>query len=378
MVEFIGIVSLSPLLANANSDMDDNDIMAQFNKPEMDAKNPPASLIPRLHVIKYTKLCHNNPQLPKELAGKLLAPWEELRGSRDDLHSLFTQLLLGDAIAAEYLLAHLMSRIYKRKDGLCLGKFSMNIFGVPNSNNFAKRLSTLLQLIMSTSHYLPMTIDNLNSLSFVPKKDYASNRLVSGLLQLSSGTHLILDETAMNDGQLNQQGITNLTSLGHMVKTQSVDYDFGFHKLPFETDIPCLVLSEGRSMLPQDVQIMLKPQGEVNEETINAIFANVGKTLEVEVLSRLRNYITIAKMRSFDISEEAMNFVQEDFVRERQNANSQVKTSNDLHTLLVLARLMALSRGETSINPNIWNEAKNMETERKQRSSHLPTRPQMP
>ena len=78
MVEFIGIVSLSPLLANAHSDMDDNDILAQFNKPEMDAKNPPASLIPRLHVVKFTKLCHNNPQLPKELVSKNV-PWEELR-----------------------------------------------------------------------------------------------------------------------------------------------------------------------------------------------------------------------------------------------------------------------------------------------------------
>ena len=100
-----------------------------------------------------------------------------------------------------------------------------------------------------------MTIDNLNTLTFVPKKDYATNRLVSGLLQLSGGTHLILDETAMNDGQLNQQGITNLTSLGLMIKQQSIEYDFGFHKLPFETDTPCLVLSEGRSMLPQDVQV---------------------------------------------------------------------------------------------------------------------------
>merc|ERR1712066_531592 len=125
-------------------------------------------------------------------------------------------------------------------------------------------------------------------------------------------------------------------------------------------------------MLPQDVQIMLKPQGEINEETINAIFANVGKSLEVEVLSRLRNYVTLAKSSAFDISEEAMNFV-----RERQNADSQLKTSDDLHTLLVLARLLALSRGEKSINPNIWNEAKNMENERKQRSAHLPTRPQM-
>ena len=78
MVEFIGIVSLSPLLASAHSDMDDNDILAQFSKQEIVAKNPPASLIPRLHVVKYTKLCHNNPQLPRELTGNNVA-WEELR-----------------------------------------------------------------------------------------------------------------------------------------------------------------------------------------------------------------------------------------------------------------------------------------------------------
>ena len=119
---------------------------------------------------------------------------------------------------------------------------------------------------------------------------------------------------------------------------------------------------------------MLKPQGEVNEETINAIFVNVGKSLEVEVLSRLRNYVTLAKSSAFDISEEAMNFVQTDFVHERQKENSQLKTADDLHTLLVLARLLALSRGEKSINANIWNEAKNMENERKQRSAHLPSR----
>ena len=122
---------------------------------------------------------------------------------------------------------------------------------------------------------------------------------------------------------------------------------------------------------------MLKPQCELNEENINAIFVNVGKSLEVEVLSRLRNYVTLAKSSAFDVSEEAMNFVQEDFVRERQNANSHVKTSDDLHTLLVLARLLALSRGEKSINQNVWSEAKTMENERKLRSAHLPSRPQI-
>jgi hypothetical protein len=40
-------------------------------------------------------------------------------------------------------------------------------------------------------------------------------RLVSGLLQLPKGTHLILDETAMTDGQLSAKGVQNLTSLGN-------------------------------------------------------------------------------------------------------------------------------------------------------------------
>jgi hypothetical protein len=39
-------------------------------------------------------------------------------------------------------------------------------------------------------------------------------RLVSGVLQLPKGTHLILDETAMTDGQLSAKGVQNLTSLG--------------------------------------------------------------------------------------------------------------------------------------------------------------------
>jgi len=44
---------------------------------------------------------------------------------------------------------------------------------------------------------------------------YIIRRLVSGLLQLPKGTHLILDETAMTDGQLSAKGVQNLTSLGN-------------------------------------------------------------------------------------------------------------------------------------------------------------------
>ena len=53
---------------------------------------------------------------------------------------------------------------------------------------------------------LPMTLHNMNNLKFIPRKDYTANRLVSGVLQLSEGTHLILDETAMQAGQLDANG----------------------------------------------------------------------------------------------------------------------------------------------------------------------------
>lgn len=99
-----------------------------------------------------------------------------------------------------------------------------------------------------------MTVDNFNKMTFVPKKDFHANRLVSGLLQLPRHTHLVLDETAMSDGRLSPDGLKNLTALGNLINWQKVEYDFVYNQIEFTTDVPCLVLSEGRSMLPNDAQ----------------------------------------------------------------------------------------------------------------------------
>ena len=54
-----------------------------------------------------------------------------------------------------------------------------------------------------------------------------------------------LDETAMTDGQLSATGVKNLTSLGNLITWQKLEYDFEFQKMEYETDVPCLVMSEG-------------------------------------------------------------------------------------------------------------------------------------
>ncbi|KAG8310425.1 hypothetical protein J6590_064453 [Homalodisca vitripennis] len=82
-------------------------------------------------------------------------------------------------------------------------------------------------------------------------KNYETNRLESGLLQLSDKTHLVIDETMLEPGQLNDRGVRNCRALGSVISNQRLEYDFQFYPVEFNTDIPVLILSEGKSMLPR-------------------------------------------------------------------------------------------------------------------------------
>lgn len=82
------------------------------------------------------------------------------------------------------------------------------------------------------------------------RKDYNCNRLTSGLLQLSDGTHLVLDETKLSPGKLNESGMKALSALNSIIKGQKVTYNFNYYSMEFDCDIPILILSEGKSLLP--------------------------------------------------------------------------------------------------------------------------------
>jgi len=358
LIEVVGIVSLDPTMAATESD----DEMG--NSPSL----PPPSLVPRLHVITYTHLHHNNPLLSPTPP---LPPLKEV--AKVELLTILTTCMLGDKLAAEYLLLHLISKVYLRKDVLVLGKLSLNIHNMTNHEEWPRRLATLLSLLTTNSHYLPLTRETLDKSSFTPKKDFEANRLVSGTLQLAPSTHLWLDETAMTDGQLAAPGLKNLTALGNLITWQKLEYDFKFQAMEYETDIPCLVMSEGRSMLPSDLQIMVKPSHvEARPDLISKTFSEVGASLTVELLDRARQYITTCRLVEYTLTEQVMKAVQDDFVTMRQA--EQGITVEDFHSLLVLGRLISLSNGRNCLDPLDWEEAKRMEKERKERAATLPAR----
>lgn len=50
-------------------------------------------------------------------------------------------------------------------------------------------------------------------------------------------------------------GVKNVVALRNVIVSQKLDYDFKYHQLEFQTDIPVLILSEGKSFLPVSKKI---------------------------------------------------------------------------------------------------------------------------
>lgn len=73
-----------------------------------------------------------------------------------------------------------------------------------------------------------MSIENLNNSNLIPNKDYNKDKLLTGMLQLPNQFHLVIDETVLNSGELNQKGfsliylINQLENSFHYVPKQKV------------------------------------------------------------------------------------------------------------------------------------------------------------
>ena len=89
-------------------------------------------------------------------------------------------------------------------------------------------ISQLLNSLLPTVHTFSLSVAQLNDTPMIPKKDYSQNRLIAGMLQLASGTELLIDETNMDEGQLTERGVANLKAIGKLLETGKLDFDFAY------------------------------------------------------------------------------------------------------------------------------------------------------
>lgn len=150
----------------------------------------------------------------------------------------------GDALAAEYVLLNLLSRVHSRPEPLALGALPLNLKGCPAAGPadlaaaspfaeggeaaapFARSVASLLDALLPRVATLPLTIEGLNTHAMRPTKNHERNVLERGALQLSPGTQLLVDETVLMEGKLTEVGVKNLDALKALLETQKLQYDF--------------------------------------------------------------------------------------------------------------------------------------------------------
>ncbi|XP_053957086.1 mini-chromosome maintenance complex-binding protein [Anastrepha ludens] len=372
ILDVVGFLSVNPALDASTMDVDAFD-----NVNEIQAQNPPPSLIPRLHAIAVHCLPHPNPLLDE----RLLSPSQE--GCSQNLTNTFNMLcvlnefrvflklcLFNDDLAADYFLSHLISSVYCRAECRCLGRFLLNIFNIPQSRipEYTKQVYKLLGLLIPASHYIAMTADTLNDSTFGPKKDYETNKLVSGMLQLAPQTHLIIDETFTKSDTLNSNGVLSMQILGHVMKHQQLKCNFQYYEIEYEVDIPVLCFSEKKSILPFDAYVPI----EYDEQSLDVIEESLKAArhyLNPTRLHQFRCFLTTAKLAEFSVKEAESEMIQNDFVEMRKNKS--IRDAEELHHLLVLARLLAVAQGKNVLDKDAWERAKQMESNRQKRISAL-------
>ncbi|XP_033207989.1 mini-chromosome maintenance complex-binding protein isoform X2 [Belonocnema kinseyi] len=351
VLDIIGFLSLDPLHSAIHDSEDYMDDM------EIQTHHPPASMVPRLHAVKVIPLAKNEIFNDPQLISKA----ECIRG---DLQMVLGQLLFGDQLAADYLICHLISSIYMRKDFLCLGSFPLNIsrFPLEKFKTFPKELYSMLAQLIPKSHYVELTLDCLNNLNFIPQKDYDCDRLTSGVLQLSDHTHLVIDETGLTSGQVTPCGRNNYNAINTLVQFQKVAYDFKFYPMDYETDIPVLILSTVKSFIQCNNQVALNVDSETEGLFPQVVEAAQQYLKDEDRLNNIRQYLHMLRHAKFEFDEEMTEVIQEDFVKMR-HANKSY-TGDDLHTLMVFARLMSLSYGKNTLTIDLWKKAFELEAER--------------
>lgn len=148
-------------------------------------------------------------------------------------------------------------------------------------------------------------------------------------LQLSDGTVVVLDETALEPGKVGPEGVGNLAALNSLVSLQKVPYDFGFYKMDFEVDHPTISLSLRGSVVPAAAVVPVVAAAD-DDDVASPAAPPVSLAAGEEeqggaaggMLERLRVYVEATRRTELSLDETSSALAEEDFVKARQQGQA--------------------------------------------------------
>jgi hypothetical protein len=177
---------------------------------------------------------------------------------------------------------------------------------------------------------LPLHIDLLNKQPWYPGRTQDQTFLSHAFLQLAPGSLVVLDETVMNAGQLQETGLKNLGALQKLMQMQKVPYDFQYYHLDQSTDCPVIILSVGKSMFKESGGIVVPLHGATRPlEDKDAVLSALEQCDAVPT----RQYLATMRKLDFTIPSSIEKLVEQEMTDARKTDASNI-TAETFHMWL--------------------------------------------
>ncbi|KAF5383453.1 hypothetical protein D9757_006108 [Collybiopsis confluens] len=307
------------------------------------------------------------------------------RTSEDSVQSLRSELiswiadeaLAGDQDAAEWVLLSVISRVQSRTPpiiptSLTLSHFPSrsqaatssslespsNVFAAAAvSSNDTPALYHVLSQLVPIITYASLSLPLLNDGAFIPESkpqprsgdsdEDTEDELHSGILQLAPSTVCLITDSGVTEGRINERGVRNLRALQEVIQNQTLEYVFPYSGFRFETDIGCVVCTEGRksAMVETHITVPLKPAkpDEGEEDFRRKLYKNsaeihlpsteklemwrklIGGAMTKQAISSTDPSSASTPVGGIGVSDAAAALIQEEFVKGRKDAAKENK-----------------------------------------------------
>lgn len=324
--------------------------------------------VPQLHGLFVRKLPFFHPMLPFSprwlSEGRLVCtlhrrfvPSVVLQLRTLAIKSL-QKCLAGDEIAAEYVLALLVARVYGHNGNRFLGRWSLNISQWPEGLSVSLLVEAISNLLPRVVHFT-VTPHSLCTMPWKPQKDFEANRVQSGQLQLAPGTLVIFDETTMEaeagSPGLDESGRRAMRAIQALDSEQMLLIDFDRYEVQIPLEVNCLYISKSPSILRSaDIQLPLRPQScpVVPEPSTGSIEA-------------VRLLLGIIAHRTQPLRlQQIMGAFSQDFAHLRDEFRDMDLGQETLHVWVALARACCYTHGEDEMTLQRWRMVSLFERER--------------
>ncbi|KAJ1916135.1 hypothetical protein IWQ60_008204 [Tieghemiomyces parasiticus] len=350
--------------------------------------------LPCIHAIYYKPV--NSATLNSDASVSAAKSETDFDTCRQHAIDILARGLGGDTLAAEFFLLSTLASV-NRVHNMAVGRFVLNLCNIPSqhdptsgataatpatiNDHTVPSVSTPLRAFAAAvtatlpfTSYLPLDLDFLNRTAFVPHNESGSGDdgigLTTGRLQLVTGTHLLVDETAMGNGQLRDRGIINIQALAQILTDLKIEYRYPYQAIEFETNLRAVILSDGKSFLPADCLVPLEAAA---AEAMKQEGMPVAVGDDEERAEAVRRYVASCQAIEYTIPPHMAEKIQAAYVEERKESALHSGTKEplvnqlDLSYKLTLAKLITLSYGLAELTDEVWARTCTLDDQRKER-----------